>query len=53
MNVDEDGYGDKNPVESENEKSKISKINNLPSDANSEKLEDADLQSNKSSNDEV
>lgn len=42
LNIDEDGYGDKEPVESDDKKSKNSKINNLPSDANSEKLEGSD-----------
>lgn len=44
-NIDEDGYGDKDSIEP-NEKNTYK--NDLPSDANSERLEDSDKLKNNS-----
>ena len=49
-NIDEDGYGDKDPVEP---KQKISYKNQLPSDANSERLEETDTLKDSTNNNPI
>jgi hypothetical protein len=49
-NIDEDGYGDKDPVEPTQ---KISYKNQLPSDANSERLEETDTRKDTTTNNPI
>ena len=49
-NIDEAGYGDKDPVEP---KQKISYKNQLPSDANSERLEETDTLKDSTNNNPI